>query len=199
MNRTVSTLRWIAVGVVALIAAVVLMTWAQVGFTRGRAFSLLKTVDKLTVGKTTFFEAQREVEPFLADNVVHEKNGAGEDYQSFIFDNMRLSELRLSTYRRFTVRFLFRDGILIEKRAQAFVDDDCTVTMTERIRDYPEVPSHFSTIPSGYDQPVNVARIDDTDAYDEHLRAADWDFDLGYLTSAWRCRDARKILPPIGR
>lgn len=201
MRRLARIIVWVCVSAFALLITVSMAAWAQAWLVKMRASDLLRIAENVNVGQSSLSEVEKEAQPFSDYRGAIEKLENGDEYRSFIFDNDLLSKFWLSTYRRFTVRFVFHDGVLIEKSAEASVEGDCRIGVTERVASAAQagLPKHFSTIPPDFDQPVAVASIIDEATYDQSLRKKDWGFDLNYLSSVRRCRDARKILPAVSR
>ena len=202
-KRTATVLISVTILIFFTLSLVVATAYTEARSAKKQVSNLLVIVAKVGVGKTPISGAQEELRSF--SNVLGSKtrNGEGDDYRAYVFDNARLARLHLSKYRRFVVRLTYHDGLLIEKVAEASVEGDCRVAVTERFRQSTatesEQPNHFNTVPTNFDHPVAVATIIDDDLYDETSKRQDWQFNLDYLTSVSGCRDARTILPSILR
>jgi hypothetical protein len=198
---------WLITGVVLVALCVVAIAFLHTYSKERRADQLLAVVTHFAVGKTSEAEAMGKVQPFLAGFTSQGKADAGVDYRAFIFDNIELTKLRLSHYRRFTIRLRFRDGVLIEKDAEFSVEHDCRVQVVDRVRELPQANqavdsayrNHYSTVPSGFLKPVDLATVIDDDTYPEPLKSLDWKFNLRYLKHLGGCNDARLILPALSR
>lgn len=197
----------VGVGIVIALSSIYLTAFVRTRAEERRAGNLLSIVLSFNVGKMKESEAMHEVQPFLSGLGSKETDNTGGEYRSFVFDNIEMSKLKLSHYRRFAVRLKFRDGILFEKNAEFSVENDCRIVVIERVYPGPSdtktetssAQNHFSTVPSGFNKPVASATIIDDDTYAESLREADWKFNLAYLTRLGGCEDARAILPAITR
>lgn len=207
MKSVVKSLIWLGGGVIFLLACLSAVAFFQATSEARKADQLLAIVTRLAVGKTTESEAFEDVQHFLPGPGRQAKDEAQGDYRSFIFDNINLSRLGYSQYRRFTVRLRFKGQVLVEKSAEFSVEYGCRVEVVERSTQDPITSqgpdpshqSHYSTAPAGVDQPVAIATIIDDSSYTESLRKADWTFNLRYLAHFGGCNDARAVLPALSR
>jgi hypothetical protein len=198
---------WLIASVLLAALCVVAIAFLRTYSQERRAEQLLAIVTRFSVGKTSETEAMGKAQPFLTGLTSQGRVDAGIEYRAFIFDNIELTKLHLSHYRRFTIRLRFRDGVLIEKDAEFSVEHDCRVQVVDRVRETPEANraedsayrNHFSTVPSGFMKPVDLATIIDDDTYPEPLKSLDWRFNLRYLKHLGGCNDARLILPALSR
>jgi len=205
MRTMWKALLWIGGSVIVLAFCLIATAFLRTRAEARRADQLRTLVIDFAIGRTQESEVMRDARPFLSGITAQARDDNGGDYRSFIFDNMQLHRLHLSQYRRFTIRLRFRDGVLLEKNAEFSVEHDCRVEVTERAREVPgaipssDLTNHYSTVPSGFSKPVDIATIIDDVTYPERLRSQDWRFDLSYLARFGGCTDARSILPAISR
>jgi hypothetical protein len=197
MKFLAKSLIWLIASVLLVALCVVAIAYLRTYSQQRRAEQLLAIVTHFAVGKTSEAEVMRKVQPFLAGFSSQGTGVAGVYYRSFSFDNIDMARLRLAYYRRFDIDLRFRDGVLIEKGANFWIEHGCRVLVVDRVRD-PAAPSdmenHHRTVPSGF--------IDD-DTYPESLKSLDWKFNLRYLTLPGGCddicKDDRLILPALSR
>jgi hypothetical protein len=191
---------WLIAGVLLVVLCVVAYAYLRTYSQQRRAEQLLVIVTRLAVGKTSEAEAMEKVQPFLA-GFSSQGAGAGENYRSFIFDNLDMNRLRLADYRTFGIVLRFRDGVLVEKGANFIFWGElgygCKVDVEDRVQDPVaalEYGNHFRT---------NYGFVDD-DTYPESLKSLDWKFNLRHLTDFGSrrnaiCKDPRLILPALAR
>jgi hypothetical protein len=207
MKLLAKSLIWLTASVLLVALCVVAIAFLHTYSQERRAEQLLAIVTRFAVGRTSETETMGKVQPFLTGLTSQGMADAGVNYRGFIFDNIELTKLRLSHYRRFTIRLRFRDGVLIEKDAEFSVEHDCRVQVVDRVREMPQANraadsayrNHFSTVPAGFMKPVDLATIIDDDTYPEPLKSLDWGFNLRYLKHLGGCNDARLILPALSR
>lgn len=202
MRPIMNVLVWTGAVVLFVVVCAVGIAFMQTYRTARRAEELLRIATKIQVGRATESATANVFQQFASASGQPEAEGNGDEYRSFIFDNRSVFRLMISKYRRFTIRFRFKNGILDEKGAEFRVDEDCRLEVIERAppqdaaSDY---RNHFSTVPAGYGRPIVLATIIDDSSYPELLREADWAFNLRHLADLGGCRDARPILPILAK
>jgi hypothetical protein len=144
MKKRAMFVAWAAAGAIALAVSIILVGYAKVCIAKQRAGAALKIADRLAVGKTSIAEATNQMRPFAEYERRLPKAIDPSQNQSFTFENRLMRRLRLSPYRFFLVRLDFRDGLLVEKSALAFVEHDCTVGVTERWSVPEQIPPSIS-------------------------------------------------------